>query len=76
MKKILICLSVLFLMTSCEPVLRNPEGDIILKENYTKDRRVDYVIFNNHRYVRYKHFKEASICHDPECPFCKTSTQN
>lgn len=71
-------MSALFLMTSCESKLRNSGGDIILKENSTTflGPKIDYIIFNNHRYVRYKDGYAGSICHDPDCPFCKTSTQN
>lgn len=77
MKKFLICLSALFLMTSCGEIRRNPEGTIILEEGVNAGAmRINYVIFNNHRYVRYEAGYGRSICHDPDCPFCKTSTQN
>ncbi len=78
MKKFLICLSALFLMTSCEQKLnRNSEDIIILEEGVNAGTiKISYVIFKGHRYVRYKAGYGHSICHDPDCPLCKTSTQN
>ena len=77
MKKFLIYLSISLLMTSCESELRNSEGTIILEEGVNAGTiEISYVIFKGHRYVRYIDGYGRSICHDPDCPFCKTSTQN
>jgi hypothetical protein len=64
-------------MTSCEQKIRhNSEGTIILEEGVNVGVKISYVIFKDHRYVSYKAGYGCSICHDPDCPFCKTSTQN
>lgn len=77
MKKFLICLSTLFLMTSCEyKIPCNSEGTMILKEGFNTGTKIDYIIFNDHRYVRYMAGSGLALDHDPDCPFCKTSTQD
>ena len=65
MKKILILLSVVVvcLILSCVPEKR---------DDYEKDPKlgysvIDYVNFDGHQYVYYRHGDYGSLCHSPKC---------
>lgn len=75
MKKFIFLISLL-LLASCDKIETDENGYKILKEERTKStgtEHVNYVIFNKHRYIRYRSSHGGSITHDPECPYCKSS---
>ena len=75
MKKFIFLISLL-LLASCGKIETDENGNQVLNEERsisTGTEYVDYVIFNKHRYVRYRYGYGGSITHDPECPYCKSN---
>ena len=75
MKKIIFLISLL-LFASCGKVKIDENGNQILKEKRIMNNGteyVNYVMFNKHRYIRYRVSGGGSITHDPDCPYCKSN---
>ena len=67
MKKILIVLGILLLLTSCgETTYKEVDGrKVEILDNNTLS--MGYVEFDGHEYVRYYNGYRGSMCHSPKC---------
>lgn len=75
MKKFIFLISLL-LLASCGKIETDENGNQVLKEERIRSigtEYVNYVMFNKHRYIRYRTGRGGSITHDPECPYCKSN---
>ena len=75
MKKIILFLIVVFACVSCSSEYKKHdlnENRVVYKigEGY-RSFSLEYIDFNNHRYIKYADGYRGSLTHDPDCPYCK-----